>query len=105
MWPKGTLCLTIAADIGDVGILNFDACFPDSVIGFNAFHPIESNKYFLYMLMAYKAVLDSRATKSAQKNINLDTLASLAYPLPPLAEQQRIVERVEELLAMCGQLK
>lgn len=105
MWPKGTLCLTIAANIGDVGILNFDACFPDSVIGFNAFHPIKSNKYFLYMLMAYKTVLDSRATKSAQKNINLDTLASLAYPLPPLAEQQRIVERVEELLAVCGQLK
>lgn len=104
MWPKGTLCLTIAANIGDVGILNFDACFPDSVIGFNAFHPIKSNRYFLYMLMAYKAVLDSRATKSAQKNINLDTLASLAYPLPPLAEQQRIVERVEELLAVCRQL-
>lgn len=105
MWPKGTLCLTIAANIADVGILDFDACFPDSVVGFNAFSPITSNKYFLYMLMAYKAILDSMATRSAQKNINLETIASLAYPLPPLAEQNRIVDRVEELLAMCNALK
>lgn len=105
MWPEGTLCLTIAANIADVGILNFDACFPDSVVGFNAFSPITSNKYFLYMLMAYKAILDSMATRSAQKNINLDTIASLAYPLPPLAEQQRIVDRVEELLVACDRLK
>lgn len=105
MWPKGTLCLTIAANIADVGILDFDACFPDSVVGFNAFKPIASNKYFLYMLMAYKAILDSMATRSAQKNINLETIASLAYPLPPLAEQERIVARVEELLAACDMLK
>lgn len=105
MWPNGTLCLTIAANIADVGILDFDACFPDSVVGFSAFKPIASNKYFLYMLMAYKAILDSMATRSAQKNINLETIASLAYPLPPLAEQERIVARVEELLAACDMLK
>lgn len=105
MWPKGTLCLTIAANIADVGILDFDACFPDSVVGFNAFSPIASNKYFLYMLMAYKAILDSMATRSAQKNINLETIMSLAYPLPPLAEQERIVARIEELLAVCDGLK
>lgn len=105
MWPKGTLCLTIAANIADVGILDFDACFPDSVVGFNAFSPITSNKYFLYMLMAYKAILDRMATRSAQKNINLETIVSLAYPLPPLAEQKRIVERVEKLLAMCDALE
>ena len=105
MWSKGTLCMTIAANIADVGILDFDACFPDSVVGFNAFKPIVSNKYFLYMLMAYQNVLDSMATKSAQKNINLEIIQSLAYPLPPLAEQERIVSRVEELLAVCDGLK
>ena len=34
MWGKGTLCITIAANIADTAILNFDACFPDSVVGF-----------------------------------------------------------------------
>ena len=55
--------------------------------------------------MAYKAILDSMATRSAQKNINLETIASLASPLPPMAEQKRIVACVEELLAMCDALK
>ena len=32
-FPKGTLCLTIAANVGDVAILNFNACFPDSIVG------------------------------------------------------------------------
>ena len=105
MWSKGTLCMTIAANIADVGILDFNACFPDSVVGFNAFKPIENNNYFLYMLTAYKNILDCKATKSAQKNINLETIASLTYPLPPLAEQKRIVQKLEEILPLCGKLK
>ena len=34
LWKKGTLCITIAANIADIAILGFDACFPDSVLGF-----------------------------------------------------------------------
>ena len=33
LWPAGTLCVTIAANIAETAILGFDACFPDSVIG------------------------------------------------------------------------
>lgn len=98
LWRKGTLCLTIAANIGDVAILTFDACFPDSIVGFNAFLPINSNKYFLYMLSAYKYQLDNLSRSTAQKNINLEILASIPIPLPPLAEQQRIVVAIEEVL-------
>ena len=36
MWDKGTLCITIAANIAKTAILDFDACFPDSVVGFTA---------------------------------------------------------------------
>jgi type I restriction enzyme S subunit len=36
LWPKGTLCITIAANIAETAILGIDACFPDSVIGFTA---------------------------------------------------------------------
>ena len=46
IWPAGTVCLTIAANIGDVAILDFDSCFPDSVVGFNAYKPIMSNEFF-----------------------------------------------------------
>mgnify|MGYP003301165685 CR=1 FL=1 len=36
LWQKGTLCITIAANIAKTAILTFDACFPDSVVGFKA---------------------------------------------------------------------
>src|SRR5262249_8289055 len=36
LWPAGTLCITIAANIAKTGVLTFDACFPDSVVGFTA---------------------------------------------------------------------
>ena len=105
LWKRDTLCLTIAANIADVAILGIDACFPDSVVGINGYAPITSNKYFMYMLEAFQEILDSKATKSAQKNLSVDTILSVAYPLPPLGEQKRIVKRVEELLALCDELK
>lgn len=104
LWEKGTLCLTIAANIGDVAILDFDACFPDSVVGFNAYKPICDNKFFLYGLMCYKTILDKMSHSTAQKNINLDILSNVAFPLPPIKEQMRIVDKIEELLPYCDRL-
>ncbi len=105
IWPAGTVCLTIAANIGDVAILDFDACFPDSVVGFNAYRPILSNEFFMYGLMCYKTILDKMSRSTAQKNINIDILSQIAFPLPPLVEQKRIVARLEKLLPLCERLK
>jgi len=105
IWKAGTVCLTIAANIGDVAILAFDACFPDSVVGFNAYKPIESNEYLLYGLMWYKTMLDTMSRSTAQKNINIEILSQIAFPLPPLAEQKRIVAKLEEILPLCEKLK
>src|SRR5690606_7600551 len=33
LWPSGTLCITIAANIAKTAVLTFDACFPDSIVG------------------------------------------------------------------------
>lgn len=105
IWPRGTVCLTIAANIGDVAILDFDACFPDSVVGFNAYKPVVSNEFFMYGLMCYKNILDRMSRSTAQKNINIEILSQIAFPLPPLAEQKRIVAKLEELLPLCERLK
>ena len=105
IWPKGTVCLTIAANIGDVAILDFDACFPDSVVGFNAYKPVDSNEFFMYGMMCYKNILDALSRSTAQKNINIDILSKIYFPLPPLKEQKRIVAKIEEVLKLCDKLK
>lgn len=105
LWPKGTLCITIAANIADAAILGFDACFPDSVVGFIPFAETETVNYYLAFMETAKAEISAYAPATAQKNINLEILESLRIPIPPLAEQSRIVARVTELRALCQQLR
>lgn len=104
-WPKGTLCITIAANIADSGILTFDACFPDSVVGFIPASMFENARYFEYFVRTAKANLLEFAPATAQKNINLEILMQVLIPIPPLAEQRRIVAKVDELMALCDQLE
>lgn len=104
-WPKGALCITIAANIADSGILSFEACFPDSVVGFVPASMFENARYFEYFVRTAKANLLEYAPATAQKNINLEILAQVLIPLPPLAEQNRIVAKVDELMAVCDQLE
>lgn len=104
-WPKGTLCITIAANIADSGILDFDACFPDSVVGFVPASMFENARYFEYFVRTAKANLLEFAPATAQKNINLEILMQVLIPLPPLAEQNRIVAKVDDLMALCDQLE
>ncbi len=105
MWPAGTLCITIAANIADSGILKFNACFPDSVVGFNPASPIPSVHYFEYFMRTAKEDLEQFAPATAQKNINLGILEQVLIPLPPLAEQRRIVAKVDQLMALVDQLE
>jgi type I restriction enzyme, S subunit len=105
MWAQGTLCITIAANIADSAILGFDACFPDSVVGFSPSNVINSAKYFLYFMKTARDDLLKFAPATAQKNINLEILESVLIPTPPLAEQHRIVAKVDDLMALFDQLK
>ena len=105
MWPAGTLCITIAANIADSGILGFDACFPDSVVGFIPAPPIPSVRYFEYFMRTAKEHLEQFAPATAQKNINLGILEQVWIPIPPLAEQRRIVAKVEQLMALVDELE
>ena len=105
MWPAGTLCITIAANIADSGILTFDACFPDSVVGLIVHVSFEDARFFEYFLRTAKNDLHEFAPSTAQKNINLGILMDVLIPLPPLAEQRRIVAKVDELMALCDRLE
>ena len=105
LWPAGTLCITIAANIADSGILTFEACFPDSVVGLIPHSSFGSVRYFEYFIRTVKTNLHEFAPSTAQKNINLGILREMLIPLPPLPELHRIVSRVDELMVLCNRLE
>jgi len=100
LWPQGTLCITIAANIAESAILTFDACFPDSVVGFLPFSSGVSVRYVHLFLRTIQQRLEASAPATAQKNINLETLAQVAVPLPPIQEQEQIVAEVDRCLSL-----
>ncbi|MBD8069291.1 restriction endonuclease subunit S [Bacillus sp. PS06] len=97
LWPKGTLCITIAANIAQTGILSFDACFPDSVVAFIPKIKI-SNIYVHYWFTFFQKIIEANAPESAQKNINLKILGELVINVPPIDFQtkfENIVSKIE----------
>lgn len=97
LWPKGTICITIAANIAETGILGFDSCFPDSVIGVVVNPEITTVTYMEFLLQSFKTILKAKGKGSAQDNINLGTFEKMTFPFPSLKEQQEIVNVLLEL--------
>lgn len=91
LFKKGTIVITIAANIGDVAILGMDAAFPDSLVGISANQHI-NYLWLFYFLKTQKDYLDSKSTQNAQKNINLQILRPLCVPVPPFAEQNDLAD-------------
>ncbi|MFV0635968.1 restriction endonuclease subunit S [Mitsuokella sp. WILCCON 0060] len=96
MWPKGTLCITIAANIAKTGILDFDACFPDSVVGFIP-DKIVDTLYIHYWFSFFQKILEEQAPQSAQKNINLKILRDLNVMVPPYGLQEQFINFVYQV--------
>ena len=95
IWPAGTLCITIAANIAKTGILTFDACFPDSVVGFTPDSDATTTEFIQHWLSFLQKILEETAPESAQKNINLKILRGLDAAMPPLSLQQQFTSIVE----------
>lgn len=86
--------MSIAANIGDVAILDFEACFPDSMIGMIPGH--KTNLDFLYYLMrAMRGIMLRSAVQSTQLNLNYVRIGTNFAPFPPLKEQFAIAEYLD----------
>jgi type I restriction enzyme S subunit len=105
LWPARTLCVTIAANIAETGILTFAACFPDSVVGFLIEDGATTTQYVEYFIRTAREKLERFAPATAQKNINLEVLEAVAVPLPPLAEQERIVSEIDRRLSLVREVE
>lgn len=96
LWPKGTLCITIAANIAETAFLGFDGCFPDSIVGYTAYNNIVDPRYIELFIKAAKEKISAYAPATAQKNINLTTLENLVIPYTTLDEQLAIINQVDK---------
>ncbi|MEX9756931.1 restriction endonuclease subunit S [Providencia vermicola] len=91
LFPKNTILITIAANIGDTAITSFDVACPDSLVAIRTHKDTDCFWLKLY-LETCKDELDGKATQNAQKNINLQVLKPLEVLTPPLPEQRKIAK-------------
>ena len=93
LWPAGTLCITIAANIADTAILGIDACFPDSVIGFTGQPETTDTRFVKYLFDGVLKVKYRAFTQgAAQENLSQEKLLSIRFPVPELRVQRRIAD-------------
>ena len=102
LWKRGTLCITIAANIAKTGVLEFDACFPDSVVGFLPGEQVRTH-YVQAWLGYLQPTLEANAPQAAQKNINLEILRNLPIPLPPLVLQTTFAQSCSHVISIQSQ--
>lgn len=94
LFQPPVVVITIAANIGDTALLDYPACFPDSVVGL--IPKPGMNAHFLELIMrSRKQYLNDIAPQAAQKNINIEILKTIQIPLPPLEIQKDIVAEIE----------
>lgn len=91
LWKKGTLCITIAANIAETAILGIDACFPDSIIGFVADENKSDVKFIKYHFDLLKLHLQSISQGTTQDNLSQEKLLKFDFTVPiDVKHQQRI---------------
>jgi type I restriction enzyme, S subunit len=93
-FPKGSVVMSIAANVGDVAVLDFKACFPDSVVGFIPTEKVHWN-YLFYTLKVMKSQLVRSAIISTQLNLNIERIKEEFIALPPLEEQKSIMDYLD----------
>lgn len=105
IWPRGTLCITIAANIAETAFLGFDGCFPDSVVGFSAIKNLVDPEYVDFFIQGARVRIEAYAPATAQKNINLETLENLVVPLCCRDEQRVLLQILDERFSVIDQLE
>lgn len=90
LWSKGTLCITIAANIAESAILGIDACFPDSIVGFVPFQNKSDLKFVKYLLDEFKVYMQQISKGTTQDNLSLEKLRRVKFRAPDYATQVKI---------------
>lgn len=97
--PKGTLLMSFKLTIGKISISNIDAFHNETIISIFPF--VDTDKIatnYLFKILPYLTLLTTDTKEAIKgKTLNSMSLYNILIPLPPLSEQKRIVEKIEEL--------
>lgn len=100
MIPSGTLLIALyGATVGKLGILNIEAASNQAVCAIYPNYSIHQ-KYLFHYLFKIRQKLIERSTGGAQPNISQEIIRNLQIPLPPLPEQKRIAEVLDQADAL-----
>ena len=107
MVHPGDFLLTNSMSFGRPYILKIDGCIHDGWLVISQSAEVFDQDYLYWMLSSGYAYSQfcGKVSGAVVKNLNSDKVANSVFPLPPLAEQKRIVARLEELLPLCDRLK
>ncbi|MCF6113406.1 restriction endonuclease subunit S [Mesorhizobium muleiense] len=95
VWDKPTLCLTIAGEnTGSTAILDFPACFPDSIVGFVPDPEKADLVYVKHALDAMRMKFRTVSKGATQDNLSLAKILSFPLRVPPLTIQQKVASIV-----------
>ncbi len=103
--PVGAVLIAMyGANIGEVGILEIEATTNQAVCACTTYSLIDKT-FLLNLLISIKPNFVGQGAGAAQPNISREKIINTIIPLPPLAEQQRIVARIDQLMARCDELE
>ena len=106
MLPKGTILYTIFATLGEVGILDFDACTNQAIAGITIKKDNEIlPDYLFYYLKSKKKYVDGIGRGVAQNNINLSILRDFRVPVPGMETQKGIVQALDSVCQIVSKRK
>lgn len=95
--PSGSILLCVRAPVGKVNITNRNICIGRGLAAIVTNGGI-LKKFTYYMLQTLETVFNQKANGSTFKAISSAIISNQVVPIPPISEQERIVEKIEELL-------
>lgn len=104
LMPQGTILFTSRAPIGYVAIA---ANLISTNQGFKSVIPYftDCSRFIALAMQAFAPEIDAKAPGTTFKEVSGKIVAAIPFPLPPLAEQHRIVAKVDELMTLCDRLE
>lgn len=101
--PAGTILMSFKLTLGKISILDKPAFHNEAII---SIYPNQSvSRNYLFKILPSRAMAGDSKSAIKGNTLNSESIAALLIPLPPMAEQNRIVAKVDELIALCDQME